>query len=689
MVRFRLSLAALLAVPTLACSGSGETTDTDTQSSVSITPTTLTTTSPTDPTGETGETAETEGTAGTDPTGSGSESDSDDPTAGPTTEGTETDPTDATSDSESESDTDPDCDPASCPEGQYCGPSGMCEPGCDADDDCPGMSTCDLDANQCVGCGGDQDCALGTVCVGGSCEPGCNDQQPCQMGFTCCTGTCVDPLVDLDHCGGCDNACPDLDNAEDVCVDGMCGLGMCDDGFGNCNGNIADGCETNGSCACEPGEMQSCYTGLPNTENVGECQSGTQVCNDEGTAFGPCMGEVLPETEVCANNKDDNCDGVVDEDPDLDNDGYTVCGGDCCDQIGEACQNPELVNPGAFEVGGNMVDDDCDGGTDNPLPLCDNGIASNTGDPLQYARAIDLCQFTSENAQGEDRIWGVITGSLTLANGNGSPNANSRSVRNGFGSNISNQLGSRLAVISSGHAADSNDSNPNFAQYQDGQQLGTSSAFPADWFSANNNQLPNAPGCPDVAGNSAFDPVQLRLRIRVPTNANSFSAKMYFFSAEYPEYVCTAFNDFFVTLVDSADQDNPGDKNIAIYTQGNNTYPVGVNILKAANGLFTQCSNGQITQCGTASNYNGCQGVTELIGTGFDITGSTLYSCGYNGRHGGGTGWLTMSGNVVPGETMEIRFTIWDTSDGLFDSTVLLDSWEWSVQASEPGVTPG
>jgi len=499
---------------------------------------------------------------------------------------------------------------------------------------------------------------------------------------------CVDPLNDIEHCGGCDNVCEDLANAEDVCVEGMCGLGMCEDGFDNCNGNIADGCETDGACACEPGEEQSCYTGLPNTENVGECQSGTQICNDGGTSFGPCMGEVLPEFEVCANNKDDNCDGVVDEDPDLDNDGYTVCGGDCCDQVGEACQNPELVNPGSFEVGGNMVDDDCDGGTDNPLPLCDNAIASNTGDPLQYARAIDLCQFTTENAQGADRIWGVISGAFSLANGNGTPNANSRSVRNGFGANA-NQLGNRMAVISSGHAADSNDNSPNFASYQNGQQLGTQSGFPTDWFAANGNQLPNAPGCPNVAGNAAYDPVQLRLRIRVPTNANSFSTKMFFFSAEYPEYVCTAFNDFFVTLVDSNDNDNPNDKNIAIYAQGNNTYPVGVNILKAANGLFTQCSNGQITQCGAPANYAGCQGTNLLNGTGYDITGATNLSCGYGGRHGGGTGWLTMSGNVVPGETMEIRFTIWDTSDGLFDSTVLLDAWEWSVQASEPGVTPG
>jgi hypothetical protein len=58
----------------------------------------------------------------------------------------------------------------------------------------------------------------------------------------------------------------------------------------------------------------------------------------------------------------------------------------------------------------------------------------------------------------------------------------------------------------------------------------------------------------------------LKLRVRVPTNALSFSVQMHFFSAEWPEYVCTSFNDLFVTLVDAPGAMNPADKNIAIYT---------------------------------------------------------------------------------------------------------------------------
>ncbi|MCA9692277.1 MAG: choice-of-anchor L domain-containing protein [Nannocystaceae bacterium] len=678
-----LSSLSLLSFSLAACGDDdGVTTDASATQSPTMPTTGVTTQTTTDATDAT--------TAGTDI--SGTDSDTAGTTVGPTTTGT-TDPNDTDTETEGVTETETtgaSCTPNDCPLGQFCNmDSGECEPGCDDDIDCNGQSICDLDQNVCTGCLGDQDCGLGTICVAGTCEPGCNDQQPCQMGNTCCDGACVDALVDVMNCGGCGNACPDIPNAEDLCVDGMCAMGDCEGNFDNCDGDAMNGCETQGSCACTPGEMQSCYTGPQGTEGKGICKAGMQTCNAQGTGFGACEGQVLPAEEVCANNLDDNCDSFVDEDPDDDNDGYTKCGGDCCDAIGPICQNPDLVNPGAFEVDGNNVDDDCDGVKDNPLPLCDNGLASNSGVGLDYAKAIDLCQFTTENAQGANKIWGVISGNLSLTNGNGSPNAASRSIRNGFGQNIMNQKGLRLAVLSSGNAADSSDSNPNFAQFQDGQSKGTSSAFPADWFAANGNSLPNTPGCPAVAGNTANDPVMLKLRIRVPTNANSFSAKMFFFSAEYPEYVCTAFNDFFVTLVDSADNMNPSDKNIAIYVQGNNNYPVGVNILKAANGLFTQCTNGQITQCGAPANYNGCTGTSMLNGTGFDITGSTPFSCNYSGRHGGGTGWLTMSGNVVPGETMEIRFAIWDSSDGLFDSLVLLDAWEWSVQASQPGVMPG
>jgi hypothetical protein len=65
--------------------------------------------------------------------------------------------------------------------------------------------------------------------------------------------------------------------------------------------------------------------------------------------------------------------------------------------------------------------------------------------------------------------------------------------------------------------------------------MGTSSGFPADWLAANGGTLPNAPGCPGIAaGSSAFDPVMLKIRIRVPTNAHAYTVNSNFYSAEFP-----------------------------------------------------------------------------------------------------------------------------------------------------------
>jgi hypothetical protein len=64
-----------------------------------------------------------------------------------------------------------------------------------------------------------------------------------------------------------------------------------------------------GASVCTPGVTESCYDGPAGTEGVGICAAGTHTCNGEGTAYGPCQGEVLPSSETCANNLDEDCNG--------------------------------------------------------------------------------------------------------------------------------------------------------------------------------------------------------------------------------------------------------------------------------------------------------------------------------------------------------------------------------------------
>lgn len=483
----------------------------------------------------------------------------------------------------------------------------------------------------------------------------------CNEESLTCNGVCVDPLTDSQNCGGCGITCA----AGEGCTNGVCVVG---------------------GGSCEPGTTEMCYSGPTGTAGIGLCRAGMRTCADNGF-WGACVGEVTPASEVCTNGADDDCNGLVDDEADQDGDGWTNCGGDCCDAAGTGCADPELVNPGAFEVADNLVDDDCDGVADNVLAACDTGLASNSGEGLDYAAAVDLCQTTEENPPLEQRRWGVISARLTRADGSGSPATNSRSIRPDFGS-TSTRFGNALAVLSTGRAADFNDTNPDYAGFQPGQTMNTTSGLPDDWYAANGNSLPNAPGCPAPDGAAANDPVMLELRVRVPTNARSFSLDSNFFSAEYPEWTCSPYNDFFVVLLDSAytgDPANPTDKNLARYTAPNGSiYPVGVNLAFGNTGLFQVCENGA-TGCEFESvdgSISTCTGITELMGTGFDLQAS---GCGSNDRVGGGTGWLATSGNVVPGEIITLRIAIWDTSDHRFDSVVLLDNFQWSVDASDPG----
>jgi hypothetical protein len=403
---------------------------------------------------------------------------------------------------------------------------------------------------------------------------------------------------------------------------------------------------------CEPGDSRTCYTADGATNNVGPCHGGMQQCT-AGGQWGTCDGERVPMGESCTDVADNNCNGRLDE-------------GD----------------PGAYDVEGDLADNDCDGTIDNPQGACDQGLASSSANATDFAKAIDICQMTTPT----DEKWGLLAAALTLADGTGSPDPNSHSIRPKFGSNVTPQKGSSVALISSGGAAAKGDTNPPYRDFVS-YQTTKSSPFPADFVAANGGTLPNAPGCPEPEGTVANDPVMLTLELRVPTNARSFSLRSNFFSSEFPEYTCSAFNDFFVVLIDSMSMDNPPDKNLAFYTPPGATtkVPVGVNLGYGNTGLFTQCTNGATgcAQSGPAGSISTCTGTDDLLQTGFDDPSPA--QCDGNSLKGGATGWLTTSGNVVPGELIKLRIAIWDTSDRALDSLAVIDGFAWSAEPATPG----
>jgi hypothetical protein len=531
-------------------------------------------------------------------------------------------------------------------------------------DDCDGdpASGCEIaldTVTDCGACGVPCEVAGGTAaCVDGACAV-----DACDTGLGDCdgdaaTGCETDITADVDHCGGCDRPCDFGVNTTAACAASACEFTGCAAGFDDCNAGT-DGCEldlaSGFTCVCDPGETQPCYEGPVGTAGVGPCTGGTRTCLATGTGWGFCVGQQLPEPELCANGIDEDCTGAADDAPDADGDGWGRCAGDCCDSTAAGCLAPARVNPGAFDFAGNALDDDCNGVIDDPTPsscAAAASFASVTGDDL--ARAMDLCQFTTAAPPLDERRWGVIAAELVRADGSTPPPMNVQvGVLAGFGSNVTPRANATMGAISSGTARDAGDPghvSPNGTGHNDDS---SEVSAPTDYLTAHGGALQTAPGC--EPGNPVVnDSVQLRLTLRVPTNALGFQFRFKFYSAEYPEWICTEYNDFFLAMLYTGAGGIPADRNISFDASGN---PVSVN-----NAFFTVCQ--------------GCaDGTSELAGTGYPTDDA------------GATTWLTTTAPVLPGEEMVIQFHVWDTSDHLWDSLVLLDDFQWLIDPTEVGTT--
>ena len=569
-----------------------------------------------------------------------------------------------------------------CGNDTYCDPATFtCSTGCKTDAECvgdPGGAVhCSPASHQCVNCLADEHCPAGQLCLASAnlCIPGCSPTHGCPTNFTCCESSCYDLSNDPNHCGTCDKACAAPPNGTAQCVGSMCAIKQCLPAFADCNGDLSDGCEWNklqdGPCTCKPGETQPCYQGSPGTQNVGPCKAGIQTCDANGTGWGACIGQVLPVFEICANGVDDDCDGTVDNVPDQDGDGWTICNGDCCDVAGPNCSNPKLVNPGAFEAPGDGVDNDCDGVIDNPIvSSCSTAVkfAGVTGTDI--AKAMDLCQFTTASPPQNQKKWGVIAADQVFANGVTPSTAelsnfqNKQSaVSNLFGNTITPKMNATFAMISSGMARDNNDSgwvNPITGSDFTTVGANTSISFPgagalATYVGAHGNALlPGKCGTSTCSvGTGANDSINIKLRIRTPTNAQGFSYDFRFFSAEYYTYQCTQYNDYYLASLTSGAPGIPADHNISFDSLGN---AVSVN-----NGFFQDCG-GNGKGCGTCPF-----GTAALAGTGFDLVS------------GGATEWLTTDAPIVPGETITLELMVFDVQDHVYDTLILLDNFRWSL----------
>jgi hypothetical protein len=125
-------------------------------------------------------------------------------------------------------------------------------------------------------------------CASTACAP-CtlpNATAICTPAGTCTIGACIGSYLDCDHvpengcetdaahdplhCGSCTATPCQTTNGTPGCAAGHCSTGACNTGFGDCNGDPADGCEANlltdamncGACKAPCLSGQTCQQGL-------------------------------------------------------------------------------------------------------------------------------------------------------------------------------------------------------------------------------------------------------------------------------------------------------------------------------------------------------------------------------------------------------------------------------------------
>lgn len=202
--------------------------------------------------------------------------------------------------------------------------------------------------------------------------------------------------------------------------------------------------------------------------------------------------------------------------------------------------------------------------------------------------------------------------------------------------------GGAMIALSSGTARAFGQSG--YAAPEPGTNYGRSTTGPSAFMSAHGGTFPGLPGCGN-GPNTLNDSVGLRLTFTVPLTADRLAFDWRYLTADYPEWVCSAFIDYFLGVV---------------VTGSSPSLPVDRNVVLDSVSRPISVDSPDIDVCTGCSSGDGA-----LAGTGYPANDSAA------------TEWRTAYVPVVGGETLVLDLLAFDVGDGATDNLVLLDGLRW------------
>lgn len=360
------------------------------------------------------------------------------------------------------------------------------------------------------------------------------------------------------------------------------------------------------------------------------------------------------------------------------------CDGDGFSSAQDCNDHDPNVNPNAYDFPGNGVDDDCDGTIDNAVTSCETVPQTAPGSPTDFARAVDLCAQPHYDPLLQ-AAWGEVQGYGGQTIWTSGTRTSQVNIVSSFGDNAPRR-GKTMIGLASGiwNVADPRNDPP---LDPTGFQLDNACAD-IPLTTADCEILSN--GAP-AGGVNVEDWAELTVWVRAPSNAHAIAIDYSFFSTEFNQYWGGALNDAFLVLVSS--KDFHGD-DVAKLANGNG---ITVN-----SGLFQLCppppgpstlssdKSSALAACVNVAGDPNQNVFGSLKGTYYDGASVAPYdgtAKSFDGTHtylyGGGTGWITTSFPVTPGDSIQIRIAVFDVFDGLRDSAVLVDAIRWLPEATQ------